>query len=604
VLVIEDSATFRAALTGALEAAGYRVLTAASGEQGLRMAADVRPAAVIVDGNLPGIDGPTVLRRLRGDLALRRTPALLLTASEEPDVELKAFEAGTDAFVRKDEEMAVILARLAAVLRLADAPAAVDSTASLLGPKRILAIDDSPTYLHELADRLREEGYEVALAHSGEEALELLAVQSVDCILLDLLMPGLSGQETCQRIKSHPAWRDIPLVMLSALEERDAMIGGITLGADDFVTKSTDFAVLKARLGAKLRRKQIEDENRLLRERLLREQMEAAEARAARELAETRGALLADLEREHAALERAQAQEHEAHEALKRAQSQLVQSEKLAALGHMVAGVAHEINNPLAFVVNNMAVLQRDVGALADLLRLYRQAETNADDVSQILDQIRANAERIDVDYTLGNLDRLVMRSREGLRRIEQIVTDLRGFARLDEGERHEADLNAGIASTVHIVQGQASARNVTIALELGELPRVSCHAAKINQVVLNLLANAIDACPDGGSVTVRTGCLAGGVTVEVADTGRGIAPAIRERIFDPFFTTKPVGKGTGLGLSISYGIAQEHGGTIAVESTPGAGACFTLWLPLRPPAGARSTAGVVPADLARPATP
>src|SRR2546428_9330938 len=181
--------------------------------------------------------------------------------------------------------------------------------------------------------------------------------------------------------------------MLADMEEREAMIDGITAGADDYVTKSADFAVLKARVGAKLRRKQIEDENR---ERLLRKEMEAAEARAARELAETRVALLADLERQHAALARATAQEREAHEALKRAQSQLVQSEKLAALGQMVAGVAHEINNPLSFVVNDMAVLQRDVVAVRELVGLYRQAATAAGgDGPELQRRIRAADERI-----------------------------------------------------------------------------------------------------------------------------------------------------------------------------------------------------------------
>src|SRR2546428_1494737 len=335
--------------------------------------------------------------------------------------------------------------------------------------------------------------------------------------------------------------------MLADMEEREAMIDGITAGADDYVTKSADFAVLKARVGAKLRRKQIEDENR---ERLLRKEMEAAEARAARELAETRGTLLADLERQHAALERATAQEHEAHEALKRAQSQLVQSEKLAALGQMVAGVAHEINNPLSFVVNNVAVLKRDAGAVGELLHLSRQAETSAGGGGPDLQRrLHAAAERIDVDHTLNSLDRLVIRAREGLRRIEQIVNDLRGFARLDEGERNDADLNAGITSTVNIVRGRAAKRNVAIALELGRLPPVNCQAAKINQAVLNLIANAIDACSDGGCVTVRTSCEPGGVAIDVIDNGKGINPEIRGRVFDPFFTTKPIGEGTGLGL-------------------------------------------------------
>ena len=183
---------------------------------------DARPAAIVVDGVLPGIDGATVIRRIRADAALRRTPCILLTASEERSGELKALDAGADAYVRKEEDTAIILARVTAVLRSAGARSPVDTTSSLLGPMRILTVDDSPTYLHEVAAQLRQEGYDVVPARSGEEALELLAVQSVDCILLDLVMPGLSGQETCRRIKSTAAWRDIPLIMHTALEEQDA----------------------------------------------------------------------------------------------------------------------------------------------------------------------------------------------------------------------------------------------------------------------------------------------------------------------------------------------------------------------------------------------
>ena len=138
----------------------------------------------------------------------------------------------------------------------------------------------------------------------------------------------------------------------------------------------------------------------------------------------------------------------------------------------------------------------------------------------------------------------------------------------------------------------RAAKRNIAIALELGRLPPVICHGAKINQVVLNLIANAIDACADGGSVTVRTACEQGGIAIHVLDSGKGIDPEIRGRIFDPFFTTKPIGEGTGLGLSISYGIAQEHGGTIDVDSTPGCGACFTLRLPIGADAERRSRPG------------
>src|SRR5258708_4182263 len=183
ILLIDDSATFRECLKTALEGKGYRVTLAESGEEGLRLAVGLRPRAVIVDGVLPGIDGATVIRRLRQDASLRRTPCILLTASEDSGGELKALESGADAYVRKEGDIEVILTRLAAVLRSSDASQCVEAASSLLGPKKILAVDDSVTYLQELGTQLRQEGYEAILAPSGEEALELLAVQPVDCIL-------------------------------------------------------------------------------------------------------------------------------------------------------------------------------------------------------------------------------------------------------------------------------------------------------------------------------------------------------------------------------------------------------------------------------------
>jgi DNA-binding response OmpR family regulator len=305
VLVIDDSATFLHELQGALEAANYVVRTAPSGEEGLKVAAAQRPAAILVDGMLPGIDGATVIRHIRLDAALRDVPCLLLTASDEKDAELRALDAGADAFVRKDDHTELILAKLAAVLRRATARTPGEEATSLLAPKKILAVDDSVTYLDELGTALREEGYDVIPARSGEEAIELLAVQSVDCILLDLLMPGLSGHDTCHRIKAAPSVRDIPLIMLTALEDRNAMIEGLSAGADDYISKSSEFEVLKARVRAQIRRKQFEDENRRIREELLRTEVEASESRAARELAETRALLVEELERKNSALEAA-----------------------------------------------------------------------------------------------------------------------------------------------------------------------------------------------------------------------------------------------------------------------------------------------------------
>jgi signal transduction histidine kinase len=276
--------------------------------------------------------------------------------------------------------------------------------------------------------------------------------------------------------------------------------------------------------------------------------------------------------------------EHQAHLELKQTQSRMVQSEKLASLGQMVAGVAHEINNPVAFVSNNVAVLERDVGEMRDLLVMYSEADDLiARERPEFFGRIDAFRNRVDMAYTLENIKGLLDRSRDGLHRIQQIVSHLRLFARLDEGQVNVADINSGIESTATIIRNLARKKQVQLEMDLGELPHVTCYAAKINQVMMNLLTNAIDACSEGGTVTVRTRPEDPGVRIEVSDNGCGIDPEHRDRIFDPFFTTKPVGQGTGLGLSISYGIIQDHGGTIEVDSTVGRGTRFTIHLPPRP---------------------
>jgi two-component system NtrC family sensor kinase len=296
------------------------------------------------------------------------------------------------------------------------------------------------------------------------------------------------------------------------------------------------------------------------------------------------------LQQQNALLEQAVRAEREAISALKEAQSQLVQSEKLAGLAQMVAGVAHEINNPLAFASNNAAVLQRDVTALGEIVVLFQRAADAAGPAleashAELLADLRDRCERLDLAYTLDALPRLAASSRDGLARIKRIVEDLRNFARLDESDLHEVDVNEGIRSTAGLMRTKAGERGVLIELDLApSLPRVACYPAKINQVVMNLLANAIDVSPVSGMVTVRTAPDGeGGVRIEVTDRGAGIIPEIRGRIFDPFFTTKPVGQGTGLGLSVSYRIIKEHNGSIEVASEPGRGSTFTVRLPRGP---------------------
>jgi PAS domain S-box-containing protein len=293
------------------------------------------------------------------------------------------------------------------------------------------------------------------------------------------------------------------------------------------------------------------------------------------------------LRQQNVLLQKLAESERAANEALRKAQTQMVETEKLAAIGMLVAGVAHEINNPLAFVTNNVAVLQRDLAALWQILELYRAAEpTIAVGNAEIMHKITVLADRIDLSYILKSIPEMMTRSREGLKRIQQIVSDLRDFARHESASEVQpgVDINAGIASTLNIVRGRAQRNQIQIVSDLGQLPAITCQQARINQVVLNLVANAIDACSEKGTVTVRTRAVADGIEIDVRDNGVGIPPNIRDKIFDPFFTTKPQGHGTGLGLSVSHGIVAAHGGQIEVESEPGEGSTFRVRLPRVPP--------------------
>jgi two-component system NtrC family sensor kinase len=292
VLVIDDSMTFREQLRDLLEPEGYAVLTAPSGEEGLRTAAERRPHAVIVDGVMPGIDGATVIRRIRLDPALRDTPCLLMTASDDYATELQMLEAGADAFVRKQQDLAVVLAKLAAVLRQSAEQLPIEATGSLHGPSKVLALTPDRERLAGLCDALRADGYDVVPAATADDALRLLAAQPVDCIVLG--HDGGDGREMCRRIKEVPQIGDTPLVMTGEHDEH--MLDCMAAGADDYVRSVEGPESLRAHVRAQIRRKQSHDESRRIREELMRRELDAAEERAARQLAETRAALVEELE--------------------------------------------------------------------------------------------------------------------------------------------------------------------------------------------------------------------------------------------------------------------------------------------------------------------
>jgi two-component system NtrC family sensor kinase len=295
ILVVDDSMTFREELRELLEGEGYAVLTAPSGEEGLRMAADRRPQAVIVDGVMPGIDGATVIRRIRLDPALRDTPCILMTAADDYATELQMLDAGADAFVRKQQNLAILPAKLNAVLRQSAEQLPIEVTGSLHGPSKVLALVSDRERLASLADALRSDGYDVIPVAETADALDLLAAQPVDCIVLGHSLDGGDiGRDACRRIKEVPVIGETPVVMTG--QHDDDMLACLEAGADDYVRAGSGAEALRAHVRTQIRRKQSHDESRRIREELMRRELDAAEERAARQLAETRAALVEELE--------------------------------------------------------------------------------------------------------------------------------------------------------------------------------------------------------------------------------------------------------------------------------------------------------------------
>lgn len=293
ILVIDDSMTFREQLRELLEPEGYAVLTAASGEEGLRMAADRRPNAVIVDGIMPGIDGATVIRRIRLDPALRDTPCLLMTAADDYATEMQMLDAGADAFVRKQQNLAVVLAKLAAVLRQSAEQLPIEAIGSLHGPGKVLTVSPSRDELEEWADALRADGYDIVQCTSVDDALELLAEQPADCIVMGFADDPPRARAACERIRDVPLVGDLPLVMIG---RDDSMLECLAAGADDYVRHPDVPEGLRVHVRAQIRRKQTHDESRRIREELMRRELDAAEERSARQLAEARASMVEELE--------------------------------------------------------------------------------------------------------------------------------------------------------------------------------------------------------------------------------------------------------------------------------------------------------------------
>jgi len=373
------------------------------------------------------------------------------------------------------------------------------------------------------------------LAHNGIDAWNLLQTSSAKMVITDWIMPNMDGLELCKKIRATDMKKYIYIIIITAKETKSDAVKGLKAGADDYIVKPIYPDELRARIRSGQRIIKLEDDQ-------------------------------------------------------KQASAMLFQSEKMASIGQLAAGVAHEINNPTGFVSSNLKTLtdyQSDIkdiiGQYQDLATFINELETNDNLPPQILQKIQniINFEdEVDIKFIMDDTNQLISDCREGTDRIKKIVTDLKNFAHPGEKTLHLADINKAIESTLNVIQNEIK-YHVTVLKKFGKLPLVSCNAQQLSQVFMNIFINAAQAIEKKGEIKIETKSFDKHVEIEISDTGVGIKKENISKIFDPFFTTKEIGKGTGLGMNVVYNIVKAHNGTIDVKSKVGKGTLFIIKIPI-----------------------
>ncbi|PSB26920.1 hybrid sensor histidine kinase/response regulator [filamentous cyanobacterium Phorm 46] len=425
---------------------------------------------------------------------------------------------------------------------------------------KILIVDDVPNNLHLLSKILSKHGYKTRTAPDGQLALRSIESTPPDLILLDIMMPGMDGYTVCKELKASATTKDIPVIFISALNETLDKIKAFEVGGIDYITKPFQEQEVLARVSNQLMQRQLFQQTQSYAQQLEQTLTE-----------------------------------------LKKTQAQLIQKEKMASLGQLAAGIAHEINNPVNFIYGNIGMAADYARDLVRLVKLYRHYYPHP--VAEIVCEL----EKIQPDFIAEDYPKLLNSMKDGASRISDIVLSFRNFSRLGQEKCKPVNIHEGIDNTLVILQHRLKEANnigdIEVIKHYTQLPKVTCYASQLNQVFMNLLTNAIDALetqPSPRKITISTALSSDSepalhnpdskfaiqnnqsVVIHIADNGCGISEAVHHRIFDPFFSTKPVGSGTGLGLAISHDIiVEKHGGKISCISAIGGGTEFILQIPI-----------------------
>lgn len=549
VLVVDDTPENLRLVGILLEKQNAEVLLAESGASALGLIGQgFSPDLILLDIMMPEMDGFEVLQVLKGCRETCGTPVILLTALDGTDTQEKGFRCGAVDYITKPINAAILVHRVAVQVELKRARERLERQQESLKEEIARQVAQSRLLENQLQIALESSGFLVwrydpaaasysfstpvtALLGYGwnhiDEARFLALVHPEDRPLAQrIARPGAGGYELGDYRLRH---QDGRWIWVEGRSRTLVAASGVTVG------------VLSDLSGRK-------EQERILEENL--------------------------------------AAQRQLNKRLEEAHNQLLQAEKMASIGQLAAGVAHELNNPIGFVHSNLGTLETYLRDLMEIVSAFASAaEASGDEAPALAAVLRLCRER-DLDYIAKDVFELLAESKDGLNRLRKIVLDLKTFSHVGEHEWQEADLHRGLDSTLNIVWNELKYK-CRIVKEYGDIPPVYCLGSQLNQVFMNLLVNAGQAIEEQGTITIRT-CRQGDaqVRIEIEDTGKGIPPEHLNRVFEPFFTTKPVGKGTGLGLSLSYSIIERHHGTLAVRSEAGKGTCFSITLPIRPGAG------------------
>ncbi len=530
VLLVEDSATQALYLSGVLRSrAGWSVHHARTAAEAMRMLESRKPDMVLIDYYLPKTRGDQLCRQMRMRVDLRTTPIVILTGDSGQELELRGLESGADDFLAKSTDEDVLLLKLTSLLtRAMERPGGSDDDLDFRGA-RILAVDDSPTYLTYLTAQLASLGMQVVTAASGAEAIQQVENGEIDCALVDLMMPEIDGIEVCRRIAAmRREGRKTPMaLMLTANEDNQSLTRALEAGADDFVGKSCDSIVIKGRIRALLRRKFLEDEHRRRLSAEMRSlELEAQQAQMQKEAAEARAALVDDLQRTAEALRRS--------------------NEELQRFAYVAS---HDLQEPLRMVASYVQLIERRLGQNID-------------------DEMREF-----VGFVVS-----------GVGRMKSLIRDLLALSRVDSRGRELAQVDLQDVLRDALANLRTAIVEAAGMVTHDPLPAVRGDRSQLVQLLQNLIGNAIKYRSEApprvhvSAVTQGDTC-----TVSVRDNGIGIDPQFFERVFVIFQRLHPAHEypGTGIGLAIARKIVERHGGRIWIESRPGEGATFLFTLPV-----------------------